>query len=134
MSDIKTSVQKKESENVNKTERTRSGKVFTPATDIVETPDHITLSVDMPGVDEKNIHITLENNVLTIRGDVIQDSPDNYNLLYSEYDNGDYYRSFTLSNKIDRDKIEAKYKNGVLRLYLPKAEELKPRQIKIKTE
>ncbi len=134
MSNIKTSVQKKESENVNKTERTRSGKVFTPATDIVETPDHITLSVDMPGVDEKNIHITLENNVLTIRGDVIQDSPDNYNLLYSEYDNGDYYRSFTLSNKIDRDKIEAKYKNGVLRLYLPKAEELKPRQIKIKTE
>ena len=134
MSDIKTSVQKKESENVNKTERTRSGKVFTPATDIVETPDHIILSVDMPGVDEKNIHITLENNVLTIRGDVIQDSPDNYNLLYSEYDNGDYYRSFTLSNKIDRDKIEAKYKNGVLRLYLPKAEELKPRQIKIKTE
>ena len=134
MSDIKTSVQKKESENVNKTERTRSGKVFTPATDIVETPDHITLSVDMPGVDEKNIHITLENNVLTIRGDVIQDSPDNYILLYSEYDNGDYYRSFTLSNKIDRDKIEAKYKNGVLRLYLPKAEELKPRQIKIKTE
>lgn len=134
MSDIKTSVQKKESENVNKTERTRSGKVFTPATDIVETPDHIALSVDMPGVDEKNIHITLENNVLTIRGDVIQDSPDNYNLLYSEYDNGDYYRSFTLSNKIDRDKIEAKYKNGVLRLYLPKAEELKPRQIKIKTE
>ena len=134
MSNIKTSVQKKESENVNKTERTRSGKVFTPATDIVETPDHITLSVDMPGIDEKNIHITLENNVLTIRGDVIQDSPDNYNLLYSEYDNGDYYRSFTLSNKIDRDKIEAKYKNGVLRLYLPKAEELKPRQIKIKTE
>ena len=126
------SLQKKEADSLDRTERTRSGKTFIPATDIIETPDAMVLIADMPGVDEKSIDITLEHNQLTIQGNVEATYPDNYQPMYSEYEIGDYYRSFSLSDKIDNDKIEAHYKNGVLRLTLPKAEKVKPRQISVK--
>ncbi len=128
------SLQKKEADSLEKTERTRSGKVFTPATDIIETGSAIIVLADMPGVDEKSIDITLEDNQLTIQSNVEFEKPKDYHLLYSEYDVGDYYRSFSLSDAIDRDKIEATYKNGLLRLTLPKAEKAKARQIAVKAE
>ena len=126
-------LQKKEADSLEKTERTRSGKTFIPPTDIIETNDAMILIADMPGVDEKNIDITLENNQLTIQGNVEVNYPENYHPLYSEYEVGDYYRSFSLSDSIDDDKIVANYKNGVLRLTLPKAEKVKPRQISVST-
>ncbi|MGC9397382.1 MAG: Hsp20/alpha crystallin family protein [Anaerolineae bacterium] len=103
-------------------ERTRSRLAFVPRADIYETNEAIVLMTDMPGVDENSLDITLENDVLSIIGYVETAYPEGYGLSYGEYRVGDYQRSFTLSNKIDRDKIEATVKDGVLRLYLPKAE------------
>lgn len=127
-------VQKRESAEVERAERIREGKTFIPATDIVETEDKILLLADMPGVDEKSINVTLENNVLTIEGQQTTNEPENMSLFYSEYETGNYYRSFTLGDAIDRAKIEAKYKGGVLHLILPKAEEAKSRKIEVNFE
>ena len=125
-------VQQKETQDVERVERTRSGRTFLPATDIVETENEIILYTDMPGVDEKSVDITLENRLLTIQGNVAV-SEDNEDLesVYTEFQVGDYYRSFTLSDEIDREKIQAKLKDGVLKLVLPKAETVKARKITV---
>jgi HSP20 family molecular chaperone IbpA len=94
--------------------------------------DSLFLLADMPGVDEKTVDIELEKNVLTITGRVENGQVKDAALMYSEYEIGDYERVFTLSDQIDRDKIVATVKNGVLRLELPKAEEVKPKKIAIK--
>ncbi len=128
-----TRVQKRETDNVQTAERTRSGRIFIPPVDIVETNNDIIVMADMPGVNDKNIDITLENNVLTIQGSVEHATPEGYQLSYCEYDMGDFHRSFTLTDTIDRDKIEANFKNGVLILKLPKAEKAKVKKITVKT-
>lgn len=129
----KTSIQKREADSLQSTERTRSGKVFLPAVDIYETGEEILLLADMPGVDEKSIDITLDQDVLTLEGRVSFEPPKGYELSYGEYEIGDYHRSFTLNDTIDRDKIEAKYQNGVLEVHLPKVEPAKPKKIEVKT-
>ncbi len=101
-------------------ERTRDRLAFVPRVDIYETEENIVVVADMPGVDEKSVDITLEKNVLTINGYVELVQPENYSLAYAEYRVGDYERSFTLSNEIDQDNIEATLKDGVLTLTLPK--------------
>jgi len=113
-------------------ERTRARKAFVPRVDIYETDDELVVVADMPGVDENSVDITLEKNVLTINGNVNLAHPDNYNLAYAEYEEGDYERSFTLSNEIDLNKIEATVKDGVLRLNLPKIGEAKTKKIAVK--
>ena len=87
---------------------------------------------DMPGVEESSVDITLEKNVLTINGYVEPEDPENYALTYAEYKVGDYRRRFTLSNQIDQENIKATVKNGVLRLWLPKADVAKARKITVK--
>jgi HSP20 family protein len=114
------------------TERTRARRAYIPRVDIYETDDSLVMLADMPGVDENSVDITLEKNVLSINGYVELEQPDNYSLTYGEYEVGDYQRSFTLSDEIDRDKIEAIVKNGVLRLHLPKAGPAKTRKITVK--
>lgn len=121
-------VQNKSKEQV---ERTRSERVFTPAVDIYETDNDISLIADMPGVDKKSVDITLENNILTLEGHVTQEKPEGYELSYNEYQIGDYQRSFKVSDAIDRDKISASVKEGVLYVTLPKAEPAKARKIKV---
>jgi HSP20 family protein len=101
-------------------ERTRERACFVPHADIYETNDTILVVADMPGVDENSVNITLEQNVLTINGYAALVEPEGYRLGYAEYRVGDYQRQFTLSDQIDRDKIEATVKDGVLRLHLPK--------------
>jgi HSP20 family protein len=118
-------------ENVSATERIRSVKTFVPRVDIYENKDALFLVADMPGVDEKTVDIELEKNVLTITGRVENGRVAGGTLMYSEYEIGDYERVFTLSEEIDRDKIVATVKNGVLRLELPKAEQVKPKKIAI---
>ena len=103
-------------------ERTRSRLAFVPRADIYETNEAIVVVTDMPGVDENALDITLEEDVLTINGYVDVAYPEGYDLAYAEYRVGDYQRRFTLSNTIDRNSIEATVKDGILRLYLPKAE------------
>ena len=113
-------------------ERTRDRRAFVPRTDIYETDQGIHLVVDMPGVDETNVDITLEKNVLTINGYVEPTFPEGYTLAYAEYDVGDYQRSFQLSNQIDLAKIDATIKDGVLRLYFPKIGPAQKKQIAVK--
>ncbi|HRV95155.1 MAG TPA: Hsp20/alpha crystallin family protein [Anaerolineae bacterium] len=124
-------VEKQEVEVAEGTERTRPGRAYVPRADIYETEEALVLLADMPGVDQNTLDITLEKNVLSIRGLVETQNPDNYNLAYAEYEVGDYERNFTLSDGIDTDNISASIKNGVLQINLPKAGPAKARKINV---
>ena len=106
-------------------------KTYTPHVDIFETDDNIVITADIPGVDENSIDITLEKNVLSVEGYVEPAKPDGYNLAYAEFEAGNYRRSFTLSDVIDQDHIEANVKDGVLNLTLPKAAPAQARKIAV---
>jgi HSP20 family protein len=127
-------IQKKETAMKQDVEPTRAGKVYTPAVDIIERKDDIVVIADMPGVDEKSVDITLEKNVLSIYGKVEPVIPEQHRLAASEYGIGDYQRVFTLADTVDRGRIQASVKKGVLRLVLPKAEEVKTRKIEVRAE
>jgi len=113
-------------------QRMPSRPVFLPPADIYETKDSIVVLAEMPGVPPEGVDLTLERRVLTIRGRSAAGEHAGYQRVYSEYTNGDYERVFTLSENIDRDRIEARLKDGVLHLVLPKAETAKARRIELK--
>lgn len=125
--------EKQEITTMDETERTRDRQCFIPRADIYETDDHIILLADIPGADENSTDITLEKNVLTINANVDWNMPEDYGLNYGEYGIGDYQRSFTLSDEIDRENIEATIANGVLRLQLPKAGPAKTKKISVRS-
>lgn len=125
--------QKQEIAPFEEQERTRDRRLYIPRTDIYETDEKIVVLADIPGADEKSIEITLEKNVLTIRAYPGPEEPENYGITYAEYGLGDFERSFTISNEIDRDKIEAAVKSGVLTLNLPKASRARTQKIAIKS-
>lgn len=126
-------VQKQEAEEIEGAERTRTRRIFIPNVDIYEQDDTVYLLADMPGVDEELVDITLEKNILTIHGYVEDAEMEGYGLAYGEYRVGDYERTFALSDEVDRNKIEATVKDGVLKLTLPKAEEAKARKISVRS-
>ena len=126
-------VQKEEMLPTEGTERTRETRCFVPRADIYETEDAMFVMVDMPGVDADNVEITVEKNVLTINGTIDSDLPEGFSLASAEYEIGDYERSFRISNAIDREKIKAEIKHGVLTLELPKAAIAKSQKIKVKS-
>jgi HSP20 family molecular chaperone IbpA len=134
MAETDKEIQKKEAETPDTGERTRACRIYSPQVDIIERQENIVVIADMPGVDEKSVDITLEKNVLTIYGRVDFEAPKDHRPALSEYGIGDYQRVFTLSDEVDRDKIQATVKNGVLRLVMPKAETVKTRKIPIKAE
>lgn len=107
--------------------------VFLPPADIYETNDAIVVMAEMPGVGSDGVDITLERRVLTIRGRSGANGHSGYQRVYNEYADGDYERVFTLSEAIDREKIEATLRDGVLHLVLPKAEPARARKIELKT-
>ena len=108
--------------------------VYLPATDIFEQEDAVVLVADMPGVPDSELEVHVENDLLTIRGRTALDQPQDLETLHQEFAECQYERSFTLSADVDRDGIQATLKNGVLRLVLPKAEQAKPRKIRVRTE
>ena len=112
-------------------ESTRNVPIFVPPVDIFESKTELTLLADMPGVPLENVDIDLDGETLTIRGAVPQQNGAGRTLL-SEYAVGDYYRQFTVSNAIDREKIQASMRDGVLKLVLPKAEAVLPRKIEVR--
>jgi HSP20 family protein len=127
------SIDKTKSEIVEgRVERTRDRRVFSPRTDIIEDGNQYLIVADIPGCNEKKVNITLEKNVLTINATTTSDFPVGKTLILTEFGVGDYYRSFVISDQIDREKIEAKVKNGVVRLILPKAGPAKNQRISIK--
>jgi HSP20 family molecular chaperone IbpA len=114
------------------TERTRDCRCFVPGADIYEIEDEIIIAMDMPGINENAIEITLEKNILNVKGFAQIEDHDDYALAAAEYEVGDYERSFRISDAIAQDKIDAVYKDGVLRLTLPKEEKAKARKITVK--
>jgi HSP20 family protein len=106
-----------------------------PAVDIFEDAEGITLTAELPGLDPKAVEVKLENQTLTLSGErklEREDKRDQYHRVESW--SGAFARSFTLPNTVDLDKIKAEHKNGLLKVFLPRKEETKPRQVKIKVE
>ncbi len=129
MAELAKDIQKKEATQPDRIEQTRARRVYQPDVDIVETKEAIFVTADMPGIDETSVDLTLEKNLLTIYGKVDEVAQEGYSPAYAQYGIGDYRRVFTLSDEVDRDKIEATVKDGVLKLILPKAEAAKTRKI-----
>jgi HSP20 family molecular chaperone IbpA len=130
MSPQELQVQKKR-ELAKQEESTIPARIFLPTTDIFETDEALTLAVEMPGVDRNKVDVNVENGVLTIQGQIDFSKYEGLQPVYTEYNIGHYRRSFSLSNRIDQDKISAEMKDGVLTLVLPKAEQAKPRRIAV---
>jgi len=121
--------QKRELEK--KAEATTPVRVFVPVTDIFETPQALTVVLEMPGVDRNSIEASVENDVVTIEGRIDFAKYEGMQPVYTEYNVGHYARSFQISNKIDQGKISAEMKDGVVTLVLPKAEQAKQRKIQV---
>jgi HSP20 family molecular chaperone IbpA len=94
---------------------------FVPPTDIIETKDALLLALDMPGADPNSLDVTLANHELSVAAGSTPTTFKGYNLVHAEYGAGNYERRFIISEEIDADRVEAIFKDGVLRLKLPKA-------------
>ncbi len=105
---------------------------FAPPVDIYEDEHNITLKMEVPGIDQKDLDIRVENNTLTVRGErkfEKDEKEENYRRIERRY--GSFVRSFTLPTTVDTENINADYDNGVLKIRLSKREEAKPKQIKV---
>ncbi|MFL6231088.1 MAG: Hsp20/alpha crystallin family protein [Pyrinomonadaceae bacterium] len=106
-----------------------------PSVDIFENKDAIVLEAELPGMNREDFELTIENNVLTLRGErhfEKKDEADNYHRVERSY--GSFTRSFTLPQTVSSENANAEYKNGVLRVTLHKREEVKARRIEIAGE
>jgi HSP20 family protein len=112
-------------------ERTRSGRVYRPAVDIVEKSDELLLIADMPGTRSEDVDIRFENGTLAVYGKVNERQPEDTGYLLREYGTGDFYRTFLVNETIDPERISAEYRDGVLIVHLPKVEAAKPRKIQV---
>jgi HSP20 family protein len=105
---------------------------FVPPVDIYEDEHSINLKLEVPGIDEKDLDIKLENNTLTVRGErkfEKEEKEENFHRIERRY--GAFARSFTLPNTVDPDSVQASYENGILKIALAKRAEAKPKQIKV---
>ena len=106
-----------------------------PPVDIAEDKDKITLTAELPGFKDDQIDIQLEDGVLTVRGErKFEDEKEGRNFHRVERSYGQFVRSFTLPNNVNRDGVRAHFSDGLLKVELPKREEAKPRQIKISAD
>jgi HSP20 family protein len=112
-------------------ERTEAGKFFSPYTDIHETDKAVIVSMEVPGVGKDSIDIRLEKGVLTVKGAVDGAKYDSLRPIYSEFNVGNFVRTFTVSTKLDSTAISATVADGVLTILLPKAAEAVARRISV---
>lgn len=109
-----------------------STSAFAPPVDVYEDEHNIVLKVEVPGIDEKDIDIRLENNTLVVRGErkfEKEEKEENYHRVERRY--GSFVRSFSLPNTVDTENVQATYDKGVLKIALAKKAEAKPKQIKV---
>jgi len=118
-------------ELVGKEEKTVSGRFYIPYAEIFETDDSLSVVMEMPGVARDDLTIALESDVLRVEGRINFTKYEGMEPVYTEYNVGHYTRSFTLSNKIDQEKISAQLADGVLTLALPKAKQAQSRRIAV---
>jgi len=126
-------IEKRENNTVNVPERMEQATHYTPLVDIVENADGFTFLADLPGVKAGDVDVSYESGVLTIQGKVHGRQPETQSYVWREYGIGHFHRSFTIDTPVHVDGIRAELKNGVLELYVPKAEHAKTRKIQIKT-
>lgn len=108
---------------------------WTPAVDIAEEPDKFIFHAELPGVDKKDVKITIQKNVLSVRGEKKhEEEKDGKNYHRVERSYGSFFRSFSLPSTVLSDKIEASYADGILTISIPKAEEAKPKEIEVKVK
>ncbi len=108
---------------------------FAPAVDVYEDEHNITLKLEVPGIDEKDIDVSIANNTLTVRGERKfdkEEKEENFHRIERIY--GSFTRSFTLPNTVDLEQVSAHYNKGVLKIRLAKKAEAKPKQIKVNVE
>jgi len=105
---------------------------WSPAVDIYETENGIVLTAELPGIEDKDIAVKLEDNSLTLKGErqfQKETKEENYHRIERSY--GSFYRSFTIPPYVDQEKIKAEHEHGVLKIFLPKKHESKPRAVKV---
>jgi HSP20 family protein len=105
---------------------------FVPPVDVYEDEHNVTIKMEVPGIEQKDIDIRLENNTLTVRGErkfEQDEKEENFHRIERRY--GSFYRAFTLPNSVDNENVSANYENGVLKIQLAKRAEAKPKQIKV---
>lgn len=105
---------------------------WSPSVDIYEDENNLVLTAEVPGIEEKDIEIKIEDSTLTLKGErkfEKETKEENFHRIERSY--GSFSRSFTLPHYIDQDKIEAEHENGILKITMPKKPELKPRKVKI---
>jgi HSP20 family protein len=110
-----------------------STRTWAPAVDILETPEAYEVRAELPGIPKEDVHITVENNILTIKGErkfEKDETKENYHRIERAY--GAFARSFTLATRVDQERVEARFDNGVLTVAVPKAAEAKPKRIDIR--
>ncbi len=115
-----------------RTDEPAATTTWSPSVDIFETEGEIVVKAELPGMDRKDITLHLENNVLTLRGErkfQKEKKDENYHRIERCY--GNFSRSFSIPVTVDEEKIGADYKDGVLKIMLPKKEQARPEQIKI---
>jgi HSP20 family protein len=133
MSDGKSLESRKAEVTYENGEPTRSRKIYSPYTDIIDAGEEILVIADLPGVDEHSVEVSLEKNVLTIYANPPEEQVEKYSLSYGEYGVGDFERKFVVSEDVDRERIQAHVKDGVLTLHLPKAGPAKNRKIEVRS-
>ena len=106
---------------------------YTPLVDVLENNEAFVFQADLPGVRAQDLDVRFENGVLTIEGRVAPRQPQGRSYLWREYGVGHFYRSFHLETPVNADGIKAQLRNGVLELWVPKAESARSRRIDIKT-
>lgn len=124
-------VQEKQEQIEEKGEKTEVGRYYVPQTDIHESSDALFVTMDIPGVSKDRLSIDLDKNVLTVTGNIDFSKYEDLKPIYTEYNIGNYTRSFTLSSQIDKERISARMADGVLALHLPKVKEAESRKIEV---
>lgn len=114
-----------------KEEKTVPARYYVPNTDIYETDEALTLVMEIPGVEKKDVTVNLENDVLRVEAKIDFSKYDGFEPVYAEYNVGHFARSFALSSKIDQDGISADLQNGVLTLTLKKARQAQAKRISV---
>lgn len=108
--------------------------VFTPPIDIFETEEGLVLHADLPGVSVETLDLQVQDNKLTLFGRVRSTLPAGARPLHREYEEGDFLRSFILSDEVNHERISATMSNGVLKVVLPRASRAEPRKIQVSTD
>jgi len=114
-------------------ERPADGPTFLPPTDIYETKGAVVMYLDVPGADPDSLDVTVDRHDLSISAQMTPAGSDGYAPVYAEFRDGSYERAFTLSDEVDSEHIEAVFKDGVLKLKLPKINQPQAKKIAVKS-